>query len=89
MIYTVIFPTKIVWCYGNKCDINTCLCFDNYSLCSLPSIIGIKNHYRTVLEHIVYLPYDMNVRLLPVLITFLRENKLAIDYNGFYHRVSL
>ena len=76
--------------YGNKCDINTCLCFDNYSLCALPSMIGIqKNHYRTVLEHMVYLPYDIHVRLFPVLITILREKSLAINYNGFSHWLSL
>ena len=42
-----------------------------------------KNHYRTVLEHIVYLPFDIHVKLFPVLITILRETKLAIIYNGF------
>ena len=49
MIYTIIFPAKIFWCYGNKYDINTCLCFGNYSFCPLTSMIGF----------LVNLPYDI------------------------------
>ena len=65
MTYTIIFPAKIFWCYGNKYDINTCLCFDNYPI-----------HDR-IIEHIVYLPYDIHVRLIPVLINILSEKKFS------------
>ena len=46
MMNTIIYPAKIFWCYGNKYDINTCLCFDNYSFCPLPSMIGFKKSLK-------------------------------------------
>ena len=48
MIYTnwILFPAKIFWCYGNMYDINTCLCFVNYSFCPLPSMIGFKKSLK-------------------------------------------